>query len=39
MDWLLGKREKSVARNAQLAVKSMHVHMDKANGRIKVVNS
>lgn len=35
MDWLLGKREKSVARNAQLAVKSMHMHMDKQGHRIR----
>ena len=27
MDWLLSKREKSVARNAQLAVKNMHEQM------------
>ena len=29
MDWLIGKREKSLARNAQLAVKNMHTAMDK----------
>lgn len=35
MDWLLGKREKSVARNAQLAVKNMHMYMDKQGTKIR----
>jgi hypothetical protein len=35
MDWLLGKREKSVARNAQLAVKNMHMYMDKQGAKIR----
>ena len=35
MDWLLGKREKSVARNAQLAVKNMHSLMEKQSSKIR----